>query len=96
MSLSPLKIILIGFFLVVLGVVLPFLMVLHIIESTFFLNFFSYAASLLGLMLGLIGSAMYVGIHKRKPRTVEPENGPAAAEDAVVSGNGSVRPKNNL
>lgn len=66
MSLSPLKIILIGFALVVLGVVLPFLMVLHILESTFFLNFFSYSASLVGLILGLIGSAYYVRLSKKK------------------------------
>ena len=66
MSLSPLKIILIGFALVVLGAVLPFLMVLHILESTFFLNFFSYSASLVGLFLGLIGSAYYVRLNKKK------------------------------
>ena len=66
MTLSPLKIILIGFALVVLGVVLPFLMVLHILESTFFLNFFSYSASLVGLFLGLIGSAYYVRLNKKK------------------------------
>lgn len=64
MSLSPLKIILIGFALVVLGVVLPFLMVLHILESTFFLNFLSYGASIAGLFLGLIGSAYYVRLKK--------------------------------
>ena len=66
MTLSPLKIILIGFVLVVLGVVLPFLMVLHILESTFFLNYFSYGASLVGLFLGLIGSAYYVRLNKKK------------------------------
>ncbi len=66
MTLSPLKIILIGFALVVLGAVLPFLMVLHILESTFFLNFFSYGASLVGLFLGLIGSAYYVRLNKKK------------------------------
>jgi len=65
MSLSPLKIILIGFALVVLGVVLPFLMVLHILESTFFLNYFSYTASLAGLILGIIGSALYVRLKKK-------------------------------
>ncbi|HEX7620980.1 MAG TPA: hypothetical protein VF359_07270 [Anaerolineales bacterium] len=65
MSLSPLKIILIGFVLVVLGAVLPFLMVLHVLESTFFLNFFSYVASLVGLILGIIGAAMYIRIKKK-------------------------------
>jgi hypothetical protein len=66
MSLSPVTIILIGLGLVILGVVLPFLMVLHVIESTFFLNFFSYGASLVGLFLGLIGSAGYVRQRKKK------------------------------
>jgi heme/copper-type cytochrome/quinol oxidase subunit 4 len=66
MTLSPLKMILIGFILMVLGVILPFLMVLHIIASTFFLNFFSYTASLVGLILGLIGSAYYVRLKKKK------------------------------
>ncbi len=66
MRLTPVQMILIGFVLVVLGVVLPFLMVLHIIESTFFLNFFSYGASLAGIFLGLIGSASYVRERRRK------------------------------
>jgi hypothetical protein len=65
MSLSPVKIILIGFVLVVLGAVLPFLMVLHVLESTFFLNYFSYVASLVGLILGIIGAAMYIRIKKK-------------------------------
>jgi len=65
MTPSPFKIILIGFALAVLGVVLPFLMVLHILKSTFFLNFFSYAASLAGLILGVIGAAMYVRLKKK-------------------------------
>jgi hypothetical protein len=33
--------------------------------STFFLNFFSYTASLVGLILGIIGSAMYVRQEKK-------------------------------
>jgi hypothetical protein len=58
--------ILIGFVLVVLGAVLPFLIVLQIIESTFFLNFFAYGASLAGLFLGFIGASMYVREHRSK------------------------------
>ena len=59
----PNKMILTGFVLVVLGWVLPFLMMLRVLESSFFLNFLSYAASITGLLLGVIGSAM--GIVKR-------------------------------
>jgi len=62
---SPWKLILIGFILVVSGVVFPFLMVIHVLESTFFLNFFSYTASLVGLILGIIGAAMSVRLKKK-------------------------------
>lgn len=58
--------ILIGFVLVVLGAVLPFLMVFRILESTFFLNFFAYGASMTGLFLGLIGASQYVRDHRKK------------------------------
>lgn len=47
--------ILLGFFLMILGVVLPFLMVIHILESTYFLNFFSYTSSLIGVIVGFVG-----------------------------------------
>lgn len=56
----PLGLMLIGFVLVVLGVVLPFLMVIHLLPSTFFLNFFAYGASLMGLFLGIIGASLYM------------------------------------
>lgn len=56
----PWGLILIGFFLVLAGMVLPFLMVIGFLPSTFFLNFFSYGASLTGLSLGIIGASLYV------------------------------------
>lgn len=56
----------IGALLVVLGAVLPLLMVLHVLPSTFFLNFFSYIASVLGLFLGIWGAALYI-IRSRRP-----------------------------
>jgi uncharacterized Tic20 family protein len=65
LPLSPVQLILIGFVLVVVGAVLPFLMVLGVVKSTFFLNYFSFGASLVGLFLGVIGSARYVR-QKRK------------------------------
>ena len=88
---NPVHLILIGLVLVILGAALPFLMVIHIIRSTFFLNFFSYAASLAGLFLGLIGSATYVRYHRKKA----PEDGPAAGEDVVVPADGNGRPTND-
>jgi hypothetical protein len=42
-----------------LGIILPFLMVIHVLQSTFFLNFFSWGASVAGLSFGTIGFAMY-------------------------------------
>jgi hypothetical protein len=96
MSLSPLKMILIGLALAILGIVLPFLMVLHILESTFFLNFFSYGASLVGLFLGMIGSAMYMRVYKKKSQSVEPKDELAVGEDAIGSSDGNIQPKNDI
>ena len=62
---DPRLIFVIGFVLVLLGAVLPWLMVLHIVKSTFFLNFLAAGASVAGLVLGVIGTAYYVRLHKR-------------------------------
>ncbi len=51
----------VGFGLMILGVALPLLMILNIIPSTLFLNFFSYIVSFIGLILGIIGIALYAG-----------------------------------
>lgn len=59
-SFSPGMMIGIGFVLVLFGAVAPFLMVMKILPSTFFLNFLAYAASVLGLILGFVGSLMYI------------------------------------
>jgi hypothetical protein len=56
---SPGKVILIGFFLVLLGVIIPVLMVTHVIEPSYLLSFVSFGASVSGLFLGIIGAAMY-------------------------------------
>jgi hypothetical protein len=63
---DPVTFIWLGFLLLVIGVALPMLMVMQILESTFFLNFFSYACSFVGLMFGLIGTAWYTRKHRRK------------------------------
>jgi hypothetical protein len=49
----------IGFLLVFLGFLLPWLMVLQVIEATFFLSFFSFVASIVGLFLGIIAVGYY-------------------------------------
>jgi hypothetical protein len=61
---TPRRIILFGFILVLTGAVLPFLIVLQILESTLFLNFVSFTASISGLLLGLAGAGMYVSEHR--------------------------------
>jgi hypothetical protein len=58
--------ILIGFVLVVLGAVLPFLIIMQVLESTFFVNFLAYIASVGGLFLGFIGATMYVRERRNK------------------------------
>lgn len=55
----------IGFLLVLAGALLPLLMVLKVLPSTFFLNFFSYAASVSGLFLGILGGALYARAARR-------------------------------
>ena len=61
---SPGVMIGIGFVLVLFGAAAPFLMVMRIVPSTFFLNFLSYAASVSGVILGLIGSILYIREHR--------------------------------
>jgi len=41
-------------------------MVMQILKSTFFLNFFSYGATVAGIFLGLIGATQYVQEHRGK------------------------------
>jgi hypothetical protein len=43
--------------LLLFGWIMPFLMVIHVVESTFFLNFLSWGASVGGLYLGVMAVA---------------------------------------
>lgn len=56
---SPRFLLSLGLALMLLGIVLPFLMVIRVLESTFFLNFFSWGASVAGLSFGTIGFALW-------------------------------------
>lgn len=56
---SPRFLLAVSILLMLLGIVLPFLMVIHVLASTFFLNFFSWGASVAGLAFGTIGFATY-------------------------------------
>lgn len=53
-------------FLMLFGCIMPFLMALHVVESTFFLNFLSFGASVLGLFLGVAGIAGVRVVRKKK------------------------------
>ena len=63
--LHPRNLLIIGFFLVLFGFVAPFLMVMRVVESTFWLNFLAYGASTMGMILGFIGAAMYYRMNKK-------------------------------
>lgn len=51
--------------LLLFGWMIPFLMVLRVVESTFFLNFLSWGASVGGLYLGVIAVASLVRRRKK-------------------------------
>jgi cytosine/uracil/thiamine/allantoin permease len=59
-TIEPKWLFLIGGVLVLVGWLIPLLMIMKYIESTFFLNFLSYIASFLGLVCGIIAAATYV------------------------------------
>ena len=56
---NPLRLIIAALVLLLLGVLLPTLMVLQLVESTLLLNFLSYGSSTAGLVLGFVGIAQY-------------------------------------
>lgn len=62
---QPWHLILVGLILLLIGFMLPLLMVLGLLPSTFLLNFIAYATSVSGLLLGMIGAAFYARIHRQ-------------------------------
>lgn len=60
MRFSPKNLMIIGFFCVFIGAVIPWMIVLRVLESTFFLNFLSYFGTVAGIFLGMVGAATYV------------------------------------
>lgn len=55
----------IGVVMMVAGVVIPLLIVIKVLESTFFLNFFSYGLQIAGLVLAMIGLVAFSGIRRK-------------------------------
>ncbi|MBI5653363.1 MAG: hypothetical protein HZC40_23395 [Chloroflexi bacterium] len=63
-SLGPANLMILGFILLVIGFILPFVMVLRIVEPTIALNFIAYISSVMGLAIGLLGIASHVQSRK--------------------------------
>ncbi|HET6595843.1 MAG TPA: hypothetical protein VFG81_09485 [Anaerolineales bacterium] len=61
----PGRLIALAIFLLLFGFVMPFLIVLEVVRSTFLLNFLSFGASVLGLFLGVTGITAYRGKEKK-------------------------------
>lgn len=61
-----LKLILIALGMLVAGVVLPFLMVLQMIEATLPLSLISAVLSNVGIIVGFVGIALYVGSRRSR------------------------------
>jgi hypothetical protein len=56
--------------MMIFGVVMPFLIVLHVVASTFFMNFLSFLASTLGFFLGMISfSALRIKSRHNKDKS---------------------------
>ena len=53
----PERLLVLAVFLLLFGCSMPFLMVTQAVESTYFMNFLSFGASMTGLFLGIIGIA---------------------------------------
>lgn len=51
-----------------LGVLLPFLMVIRVIESTFLLNFIAFIISVGGLFTGIVGITMYAAKSRNRDK----------------------------
>jgi membrane protein implicated in regulation of membrane protease activity len=61
---QPWKMIVVGGLMMLVSMVLPWLMVLQILRSTFFLNFLAYGLSVAGLLIGFMGMVSLVRIRR--------------------------------
>ena len=55
---NPRLLLTLGLLMMFAGIILPFLVVIKVLESTFFMNFFAWGLSSLGLALGMVGFAL--------------------------------------
>lgn len=64
LSWQPWKMIVLGTVMMLISIILPLLMVLHILRSTFFLNFLAFGLSTAGIIIGVIGMVHLVKIDR--------------------------------
>ena len=48
------------------GCAIPFMILIHVLKSTFFLNFLAYGISIMGVFIGVIGLANYARFQRKK------------------------------
>jgi len=60
---QPLIYMIIGGVLLLAGALIPLLIVVQVLPSTFPLNFLAYGASVAGLVIGLLGAFSYIRLH---------------------------------
>jgi len=65
---QPWKMILVGGAMMIVSIILPFLMVMQILRSTFFLNFLAYGLSVAGILIGFVGMVNLVKIRRAKDK----------------------------
>jgi len=63
---TPIRMIILGLILLVAGIILPLLMVVKVVESTFFLNFLSYGMSMVGSVIGIAGAAFFIRFNRKR------------------------------
>jgi len=61
---SPRFLLSLGLILLLIGCIIPYLMIMQVLPSTFPLNFLAWSATTSGLIFGFIGSAMWVKMNK--------------------------------
>ena len=59
--------------MVLLGVIIPMLMVIMVIESTLFIGFVSYIVSIIGLFLGMWGTFSYARVERFRRKKLKEE-----------------------
>ena len=65
----PWKLIILGGSMMLVSVIIPLLMVLQVLGSTFFLNFLAYGLSVAGMLIGFIGMVFLVRIKRKEQKS---------------------------